>query len=475
MAEIYKAKKKGVKGFEKVIAIKKILSGYGEDDKYIEMLVDEAKIAAELSHPNIVQIYDLGRKDNYYFIAMEYVLGKDLREIQTRLRERDQWFPEEIALYLTIKILEALNYAHKAKDSRGRPLEIVHRDVSPPNILISYSGDVKLTDFGVSKASIKIHQTLSGALKGKLLYMSPEQACGDSTIDFRSDLYSTGVLLFELLTGKKLFLDTTEMMVLKKVQNGEIIPPRDINPDMDPALEKILLTSLNKDCDKRYQSAAAMIADLEAYIHKKYDRAPGPVHLSHFIYGLFESDIQRDGIKVDLKPIPFTPRPREIARPQPPPEKPQPPAEIHVAPPPPPPPPARPPEAEGVVSISFDDDKIAPSAKKPAEAAKPQFKPESIFTEAEKEKKKFPLWPLAVLLFIGAAAAGLYFFVLNKPVTLPAPTDLKPATAQQAAPVSGAAQPSADPAAPGNTGSVALMKGAGACRRRPRRHPETSG
>ncbi len=121
MAEIYKAKKKGVKGFEKVIAIKKILSGYGEDDKYIEMLVDEAKIAAELSHPNIIQIYDLGRKDNYYFIAMEYVLGKDLREIQTRLRERDMWFPEEIALYLTIKILEALNYAHKAKDSRGRP------------------------------------------------------------------------------------------------------------------------------------------------------------------------------------------------------------------------------------------------------------------------------------------------------------------------------------------------------------------
>jgi len=335
MAEIYKAKKKGVKGFEKVIAIKKILSGYGEDDKYIEMLVDEAKIAAELSHPNIIQIYDLGRKDNYYFIAMEYVLGKDLREIQTRLRERDNWFPEEISLYLTIKILEALNYAHKAKDSRGRPLEIVHRDVSPPNILIAYNGDVKLTDFGVSKASIKIHQTLSGALKGKLLYMSPEQARGESNIDFRSDLYSTGVVLFELLTGKKLFLDTTEMMVLKKVQNGEILNPREINPDIDPALEKIILTSLNKDCDKRYQSAAAMIADLEAFIHKKYDHIPGPVHLSHFIYGLFEADIHREGIKVDLKPMPPKPRPREILKPQPQPEKPQPVREIQAPPPPP--------------------------------------------------------------------------------------------------------------------------------------------
>ena len=449
MAEIYKAKKKGVKGFEKVIAIKKILSGYGEDDKYIEMLVDEAKIAAELSHPNIVQIYDLGRKDNYYFIAMEYVLGKDLREIQTRLRERDKWFPEEIALYLTIKILEALNYAHKAKDSRGRPLEIVHRDVSPPNILISYNGDVKLTDFGVSKASIKIHQTLSGALKGKLLYMSPEQACGESTIDYRSDLYSTGVLLFEMLTGKKLFLDTTEMMVLKKVQNGEIIPPRDINPDIDPALERILLTSLNKDCDKRYQSAAAMIADLEAYIHKKYDRATGPVHLSHFIYGLFESDIQRDGIKVDLKPIPFTPRPREIAKPQPPPEKPLPAPEVPVAllpPPPIPPPPTRPPEAEGLVSIRFDDDKAVPATKKQAEPLKSQFKPESIFAAVEKEKKKFPLWPVAALLFIGAAAAGVYFFVLNKPAALPTPADLKPASGEQAGPVSGAAGTTADQA-----------------------------
>jgi serine/threonine protein kinase/CheY-like chemotaxis protein len=427
MAEIYKAKKKGVKGFEKVIAIKKILSGYGEDDKYIEMLVDEAKIAAELSHPNIIQIYDLGRKDNYYFIAMEYVLGKDLREIQTRLRERDSWFPEEISLYLTIKILEALNYAHKAKDSRGRPLEIVHRDVSPPNILIAYNGDVKLTDFGVSKASIKIHQTLSGALKGKLLYMSPEQARGESSIDFRSDLYSAGVVLFELLTGKKLFLDTTEMMVLKKVQNGEILNPREINPDIDPALEKIILTSLNKDCDKRYQSAAAMIADLEAFIHKKYDYVPGAVHLSHFIYGLFEADIHREGIKVDLKPMPPKPRPREIPKPQPQPEKPQP----AVVAPPPPPVPAKPSEPEGQVRISFDEDKIAKPEKKRDVSEKAVFKPESIFKELDREKKKFPMWVAAAGLFTMAAAAALYFYVFNKPAATTIPAASKPAVEQQ--------------------------------------------
>ncbi len=434
MAEIYKAKKKGVKGFEKVIAIKKILSGYGEDDKYIEMLVDEAKIAAELTHPNIVQIYDLGRKDNYYFIAMEYVLGKDLREIQTRLRERDKWFPEDIAIYLTLKILEALNYAHKAKDSRGRSLDIVHRDVSPPNILISYNGDVKLTDFGVSKASIKIHQTLSGALKGKLLYMSPEQACGESTIDYRSDLYSVGVVLFELLTGKKLFLDTTEMMVLKKVQNGEIINPRDINPDIDPILEKILLTSLSKECDKRYQSAAAMIADLEAYIHKKYDRAPGPLHLSHFIYGLFETDIHREGIKVDLKPLPYIPKVREVARPQPPPEKPRPVIEVPVPPPAPPARPARLPESEEVMNIVFEEDKPKSLKARHEAAEKPAFKPESLFKELDKGKKKFPLWPVAVVLLIVGIAAGLYFFVFNKPASPVMPSGLKPSPEQAQGP-----------------------------------------
>jgi serine/threonine protein kinase/DNA-binding response OmpR family regulator len=434
MAEIYKAKRKGVKGFEKIIAIKKILSGYGEDDKYIEMLVDEAKIAAELSHPNIIQIYDLGRKDNYYFIAMEYVLGKDLREIQGRLREKDQWFPEEISLFLCIKILEALNYAHKAKDSHGHALEIVHRDVSPPNILISYNGDVKLTDFGISKASIKMHHTISGALKGKLLYMSPEQARGEGTIDCRSDLYSVGVVLFELLTSKKLFLDTSEMGVLKKVQNGEILNPREINPDIDPALEKIILKSLNKTCDKRYQSAAAMIADLEAFMIKKYNYLPGPVQLSHFIYHLFEKEIVRDGIKVDLKPLPEKPLLREIPKALPePPELPKPlpvqeskviePAATVEKPIPPQPPADK--RAE-VVRIDFDEEKIVP-AKKKATAAPQEIKITApLFQAISEEKKKKPIWPIAIVLVVMAAAALGYFLVLKKPAAGANQAEAKP-------------------------------------------------
>jgi len=305
MAEIYKAKKKGVKGFEKVIAIKKILSGYGEDNNYIEMFVDEAKIAAELSHPNIVQIYDFGRKDDYYFIAMEYVMGKDLRLILRKLRERDENLPVELSVYIIMKILEALEYAHSAKDSKGKELKIVHRDVSPPNILVSYNGDIKLTDFGVSKATIKEHQTISGALKGKLLYMSPEQAKGEKDIDYRSDIYSVGIILFELITGEKLFLDSTEMGVLKKVQEGKVIKPSDISKDIDKELEKIILKALENDKSKRYQNAAEMIRDLEEYLLQNFDHMPSNLHLAHFMTKIFREEMLKEGVKVDLKSLPF--------------------------------------------------------------------------------------------------------------------------------------------------------------------------
>ncbi len=305
MAEIYKAKKKGVKGFEKIIVIKKILSGYGEDDKYIEMFVDEAKIAAELTHPNIVQIYDFGKKDDFYFIAMEYVEGKDLRLILNKLLEKSAILDEYLSIHITIKILEALSYAHSATDSKGISLEIVHRDISPPNILISYSGEVKLTDFGVSKASIKSHQTLSGALKGKLLYMSPEQAKAEKNIDNRSDIYSVGIILFELLTGKKLFSGLTEMEVLKKVQAGKIIKPSEINRNIDPDLENIILRAVSAKKSNRYQNATQMIAALENYLYINYNHAPTQAHLQHKMVNLFNDEILKSGIIITQKTTPL--------------------------------------------------------------------------------------------------------------------------------------------------------------------------
>ncbi len=425
MAEIYKAKKKGVKGFEKVIAIKKILSGYGEDDKYIEMLVDEAKIAAELSHPNIVQIYDLGKKDDYYFIAMEYIQGKDLGLTLKKLNKIDKWIPEEISIYLIIKVLEALGYAHSAKDNQGRNLEIVHRDISPPNIMISFGGDVKLTDFGVSKASIKIHQTISGALKGKLLYMSPEQAKGDKNIDSRSDLFSVGVLLFELITQEKLFLDSSEMEVLKKVQNGSIIKPSEFKNDINTELERIILKSLNKDRDQRYQSAPEMIRDLESYLQNNYDHIPNSIHISRFLYDLFKKEIQKENIKVDLKQIPYEIKRKAKAKIESPPaldtEKPEVKKKDEKAP-----------EEENFVptiEIDFENPKPIKEHTKPS-APIPEGQPEPLIKKEkkipspsfidfeqedlkkEKRKKKFKFF--FMLLFpILAVAAGYYFLYLS--------------------------------------------------------------
>ncbi len=322
MAEIYKAKKKGVKGFEKIIAIKKILSGYGEDDKYIEMFVDEAKIAAELSHPNIVQIYDFGKKDNFYFIAMEYVHGKDLRLILRKLAEKGRTMPEPLALYLVLKVLEALDYAHSAKTSTGKQLDIVHRDISPPNILISFTGDVKLTDFGVSKASTKMHQTVSGALKGKLLYMSPEQAKGETSIDSRSDLYSVGIILFELLTGKKLFLANSELAVLKKVQEGIVTGPSEFNPSISNQLNALVLAALKSDKDNRYSNASEMIKDLEKYYRDHYENFPNHQHIAAFLYNLFKEEIkEKKLVEKPKSPPPIQPRmivSREVTPPAPP-------------------------------------------------------------------------------------------------------------------------------------------------------------
>lgn len=323
MAEIYKAKKRGVKGFEKLVAIKKILSGYGGDEKFIEMFVDEAKIAAQLTHPNIVQIYDLGKQEDYYFIAMEYVAGKDLRQILGRLAKTNTSMPEYLSIFLIIRILEALGYAHKAKDSYGNALDIVHRDVSPPNIMVSYNGNIKLTDFGVSKAANKMHHTVAGALKGKLLYMSPEQARGDENIDYRSDLYSAGIILFELLTGEKLFLGSSEIGTLKKVQDGKVIRPSQLKQGITPSLDAIVLKALDKDVNKRYQKASHMIKDLEEYMRFSYDNLPETTHMAHFIYTLFKEEITAENIGISLKPLPFAikrkmvPKPATVIPPEP--------------------------------------------------------------------------------------------------------------------------------------------------------------
>lgn len=290
MAELFRAKRKGVEGFEKTVVVKRILPSVAEDREFIDMLIDEAKIASQLSHPNIVQIFDLGKKEDFYFIAMEYVHGKDLRTILKTLNLKERLLPFELSAYVVIKVCDALYYAHNKKDNTGKPLKIVHRDVSPQNILISYDGDVKLTDFGVAKASTKLHQTVAGQIKGKMLYMSPEQSKGSKEVDFRSDIYSLGCVLFEMITGKKLFMADSEMAVLEKVQKGKIVKPTKLNPKIPVQLENIVLKALKQRPSERYQSALEMKKDLEEFILSRRKTIPDNHEVSLLMAELFPGE-----------------------------------------------------------------------------------------------------------------------------------------------------------------------------------------
>jgi eukaryotic-like serine/threonine-protein kinase len=195
MAEVFAAKTFGVEGFESLLAIKRILPTMVEDDEFITMFIDEARIAAMLSHANLVKIYDLGKFEDTYYIAMEYISGRDVRLLIDKFRKKGQPVPIPMAIFVMSKIAEGLDYAHRKKDAQGRDLHIIHRDISPQNVLISYEGEVKIIDFGIAKAAGRIQKTQAGILKGKFGYMSPEQVRG-IPIDHRSDLFSAGVVLY---------------------------------------------------------------------------------------------------------------------------------------------------------------------------------------------------------------------------------------------------------------------------------------
>ncbi|MFA6034768.1 MAG: serine/threonine-protein kinase, partial [Myxococcota bacterium] len=265
MAEVFKAKATGVEGFEKLVAIKKILPNISEDEEFVEMFIDEAKIAVQLSHANIAQIFDLGMIEDSYFIAMEYVHGRDLRAVFERLRKRGISMPIGSVCHAISQVCEGLEYAHRKKDSSGRELHIVHRDVSPQNILISFDGDVKLIDFGIAKAAGKVSRTQAGILKGKFGYMSPEQVRG-LPVDNRSDIFSLGVILYEMLTGERLFTGESDFSTLEKIRNVDIKPPSRVNANIPEMLEKIVMKVLTKDADDRYQHATELSEDLHRFL-----------------------------------------------------------------------------------------------------------------------------------------------------------------------------------------------------------------
>jgi len=265
MAEVFKAKTFGVAGFERIVAIKRILPNMVEDDEFIKMFIDEARIAVQLAHANIAQIYELGQYGNNYYIAMEYIPSRDLRTILDRLRQSGTLMPIPQAAYIASRICEGLDYAHRKKDAAGRPLNIIHRDVSPQNVLLSYDGEIKLIDFGIAKAANRASKTQAGVLKGKFGYMSPEQVRG-LAIDRRSDLFAVGVLLYEMLTGERLFIGESDFSTLERVRNAEVLPPTTYNKKISPELETIVLKSLAREAEDRYQWATDLAEDLQRFM-----------------------------------------------------------------------------------------------------------------------------------------------------------------------------------------------------------------
>jgi serine/threonine protein kinase len=266
MAEIHLAKTKGIAGFEKYIAIKMIHPNFAEDEQFIQMLVDEAKIAVNLTHGNIAQTFDLGRVGETYYITMEFVDGADLYKLLRRGSEMDLEMPLDVCAFIGKEVASALDYAHRKKDHVGKSLGIVHRDVSPQNVLVSYAGEVKLVDFGIAKATMKVRQTAAGVIKGKYYYMSPEQAWGDP-IDYRSDIFSASIVLYEMITGQMLYLEEDLHKLLDMARKADIAPPTTLRKGVPPQLERIVMHALSKSPAERYQSAADFASDLERFLH----------------------------------------------------------------------------------------------------------------------------------------------------------------------------------------------------------------
>jgi serine/threonine protein kinase len=297
MAEVFKAKTFGVEGFERLLAVKRILPNIAEDEEFITMFIDEAKIAVQLQHANIAQIFDLGKVDDSYFIALEFVNGRDMRSIFDRMRSRGESVPIPMACYVIMQVCEGLDYAHNKRDGQGRELHLVHRDISPQNVLIGYEGEVKLIDFGIAKAAGKAGKTQAGILKGKFGYMSPEQVRG-LPIDRRSDVFAVGIVLYELLTGERLFIGESDFSTLEKVRNVEIMPPSSYNKKIPQELERLVLKALARDPEDRYQNAIDLHDDLQSFLYSVgefYSRKD----LAAWMKKTFAIEIEEDSAKLE--------------------------------------------------------------------------------------------------------------------------------------------------------------------------------
>ncbi|HZU82112.1 MAG TPA: serine/threonine-protein kinase [Polyangiaceae bacterium] len=267
MAEVFRAESEGLQGFRKQVAIKRVLPHLSSKKKFISMFLDEARLSAQLSHSNCVQVFDIGVGDSAYFIVMEFVDGANLKSIVDHLKKNGREFPVEAAVYLSLELCKGLAYAHELTDPNGVPLHIVHRDMSPPNVLITKHGEVKIVDFGLAKANSQLEKSEPGIIKGKFSYLSPEAAMAQE-VDARTDIFAVGIILWELLAGQRLFLGETDFQTVKKVQASVVPSICQINPRAPAELDRIIQRALARDPAQRYATARALGMDLSKFLFK---------------------------------------------------------------------------------------------------------------------------------------------------------------------------------------------------------------
>ena len=291
MATVHLARMDGEGGFQKWVAIKKVHAHLTQDEHFVNMFLDEARIAAKISHPNVAQVFELGTHEQTYWIAMEYLQGEPVREVMRINEERGQSLAPDLAACVIADAAEGLHAAHELKGKRGEPLNLVHRDVSPHNLFLTYDGQVKVVDFGIAKVSGRLSRTRAGTLKGKLAYMAPEQLRGEE-VDRRTDIFALGIVLWELTTGKRLFRMDNEIDTLEKVRLCIVPPPSHGRPDFPTELESIVMRALEKDPARRFQSAK----DLSRALHKYLMHAGafvGREELAAYVTGLFTDRIKK--------------------------------------------------------------------------------------------------------------------------------------------------------------------------------------
>ncbi len=317
MAEIYLSKKLAAEGLQKFVAVKRILSQHSASEDFIRMFKDEAKIAVNISHSNVVGIHDFGVENKQLYLVMEYVEGKNLRQILNRLKQLNKRFSVSHIVYATKMIAAGLDHAHRLIDaSTGEPLNIIHRDMSPQNVMVSFEGEVKIIDFGIAKSTTQQENTRVGTLKGKFGYMSPEQVDG-LEVDGRTDIFAMGIMLWEMLSEQRLFLSNNEMTTLRKIRDCKIPSLRQMDPNIPVELEKIVNKSLMRNKTQRYQTAAELQKDLQSFLNR-YNPDFSSQDFSEFIKEIYAEEIidarkrQVAYSKVDVPQVQEVERPHKM-------------------------------------------------------------------------------------------------------------------------------------------------------------------